>query len=61
MTITYKTNAATTTKSMTEWFFGKEVVRKLTATALRMNKKTGKTEVRFWQDGTGYLTIRIAA
>ena len=28
MTITYKTNAATTTKSMTEWFFGKEVVEK---------------------------------
>ena len=54
MTITYKTNAATTTKSMTEWFFGKEVVRNLTASALRMNKKTGKTEFRFWQDGTGY-------
>ena len=61
MTITYKTNAATTTKSMTEWFFGKEVVRNLTASALRMNKKTGKKEFRFWQDGTGYLTIRIAA
>ena len=61
MTITYKTNAATTTKSMTEWFFGKEVVKNLTASALRMNKKTGKTEFRFWQDGTGYLTIRIAA
>ena len=61
MTITYKTNAATTTKSMTEWFFGKETVRNLTESALRMNKKTGAKEFRFWQGGTGYLTIRIGA
>jgi hypothetical protein len=43
---TYKTNHATTTKSMT-------------AKAKRENKKTGKTEFRFWQDGTGYLTIQL--
>jgi hypothetical protein len=31
----------------------------MTAKAKRENKKTGKTEFRFWQDGTGYLTITL--
>ena len=44
---TYKTNHATTTKSMTEWYFGKAFVASM------------KTEFRFWQDGTGYLTIQL--
>lgn len=56
---TYKTNHATTTKSLTEWYFGKTFVASMTAKAKRENKKTGKTEFRFWQDGTGYLTITL--
>ena len=56
---TYKTNHATTTKNMTEWYFGKAFVASMTAKAKRESKKTGKTEFRFWQDGTGYLTIQL--
>lgn len=59
MTITYKTNAAYTTKSMTEWYFGKAFVKAATNAALKQNAKTGKTEYRAWQDGTGYLTVII--
>ena len=59
MTITYKTNHACTSKSMTEWYFGKQTVANHTATTKRMHKKSGETEFRFWQDGTGYLTIRV--
>ncbi len=55
--ITYKTNHATTTKSMTEWYFGKAFVSSMTAKARLESKKTGKTEFRFWKEGTGYLTI----
>lgn len=58
--MTFKTNSSLTTKSMTEWYFGKKFVAEKTAEAKRMNKKTGKTEFRFWQDGTGYLTIKLA-
>ena len=57
--MTYKTNHSQTTKSLTEWYFGKSFVAAKTAEAKRMNKKTGKTEFRFWQDGTGYLTISL--
>lgn len=56
MTITYKTNAAYTTKSLTEWYFGKNFVRKATNEAI----KSGKREYRTWQNGTGYLTVCIA-
>lgn len=59
MTITYKTNHVETTKSLTEWYFGKQTVTRHTAAAKRMHEKTGETEFRFWQDGTGYLTIRV--
>lgn len=59
MEITYKTNGCITTKSMTEWYFGKKFVETLTASAQRMNEKSGETTFKFWQDGTGYLTIEI--
>ena len=58
-TMTYYTNHAATTKSMTEWYFGKTFTKTATAKAAREHKRTGKTEFRFWQDGTGYLTIRF--
>ena len=54
---TYKINHAVTTKSLTEWFFGKTFVTSMTVKAKRESKKTGQKEFRFWQDGTGYLTI----
>lgn len=59
MNITYKTNGATTTKSMTEWYFGKTFVKNLTASAMQMHEKSGKTEFKFWQNGTGYMTVCI--
>ena len=59
MKITYKTNSSVTTKSLTEWFFGRKAVANLTASALRMNKRTGKTSFRFWQNGAGWLGIEI--
>ena len=43
MTITYKTNHACTSKSLTEWYFGKQTVANLTATAKRMHKKSGES------------------
>lgn len=60
MTITYKTNAAYTTKSLTEWYFGKAFVKTATNEAIKQNAKTGKTEFKTWQDGTGYLTVCLA-
>ena len=57
--MTYKTNHSQTTKSTTEWYFGKKFLVAKTAEAKRLNKKTGETEFRFWQDGTGFLTIQI--
>ena len=57
--ITYETNHAITTKSLTEWYFGKTFVSSMTAKAMRENKRTGQTEFRFWKDGTGYLSIWI--
>jgi hypothetical protein len=41
---TYKTNHAITTKSMTEWYFGKTFVANMTGKAMRENKKPGKNE-----------------
>ena len=57
--ITYETNRAATTKSLTELYFGKAFVSSMTAKARRESRRTGRTEFRFWKDGTGYLTIRI--
>ena len=59
MTITYKTNGWETTKSLTEWYFGKDFVSRMTAKAKRENKKTGEASFRFFQAGTGFLTIEI--
>lgn len=57
--ITYKTNSAVTTKSMTEWYFGKKYVSSMTRMAQEDQKKTGKSEYRFFQAGTGFLTIKF--
>ena len=60
MNITYKTNHAKTSRSLTEWYFGKQTVASLTASAMRMHKKNGETEFRFWQEGTGFLTVIVS-
>ena len=52
--MTYYTNHAMTTKSLTEWYFGKKFVARAEATL----KASGKKEIKVWQDGTGYLTIK---
>ncbi len=59
MTITYKTNGWDTTKSLTEWYFGKAFVASMTRKAKAENRKTGETKFRFFQAGTGFLTIEI--
>lgn len=59
MEITYRTNGVCTTKSLTEWYFGKTFVKNLTASAMQMYKKSGKTEFRYCQNGTGYMTVCI--
>lgn len=55
MEITYKTNHAYTSKHIAEWYFGKRFV----AEAEAKLKASGKNEIKVWQDGTGYLTIKI--
>lgn len=60
MKINYYTNGKLTTKSLTEWFFGKKTVENITASAIRQYHTTKKSSFKFWQDGTGYLTIEIA-
>lgn len=59
MQIAYKTNGVATTKSMTEWYFGTKFVKSMTASAVQMHKESGKAEFKFWQNGTGYITINI--
>ena len=59
MKITYYTNGSMTTKSLTEWFFGKKAVEDFTTSALNQHKATKQTTFKFWQDGTGYLTVQI--
>ncbi|MBO4393132.1 MAG: hypothetical protein J5800_02200 [Spirochaetales bacterium] len=49
----FRTNAAETTRSLAEWFFGKAFV----ARCIRETEKSGCKEKKFWQDGTGYLTV----
>ena len=58
-TILYRVNGTPTTKSSAEWFFGKTFVSNLTASAQRMKKASGETTFKFWQDGTGFLTIEL--
>lgn len=59
MSTIYRVNGIVTTRSAAEWFFGKTFVSNLTASAQRMNKASGETTFKFWQDGTGYLTIEL--
>lgn len=59
MSITYKTNGATTTKSMAAWYFGQGFVENSTADAIRQHDVSGKVEFKFWQNGTGYMTVCI--
>ena len=57
--MTYKTNHSQTTKSLAEWYFGKKFVAAKIAEARRRNRRNGETEFRFWQEGTGCLTIQL--
>ena len=59
MKFTYKTNGAETTKSLTEWYFGKKFVSGWTDTLKKLNASDGRKEIKVWQTGTGYLTITI--
>ncbi len=59
MQITYKTNGVITTASLTEWYFGKKFVKNMTTDAMAIHEATGKAEHKYWQAGTGYLTIVI--
>lgn len=59
MEITYYTNHVMTTKSMTEWYFGKKFVKNTTEAATLLSEVTKQREFKYWQDGTGYLTIKI--
>lgn len=55
MEIIYYTNHAMTTKSLTEWYFGKKFV----ANTLKTLQATGKKEIKVFQPDTGFLTIKI--
>lgn len=57
--ILYRVNGVLTTKSDAEWFFGKTFVANLTASAQRESQMSGETTFKYWQDGTGFLTIEI--
>ena len=59
MRIIYRTNEIMTTASMTEWYFGKKFVSNATRTAKAAFVKDGKQSMKFWQNGTGYLTVEI--
>ena len=55
--MTFKTNSAETTRRMTEWYFGRKFVEAKVAEAQKESRKNGQKTFRFWQEGTGYLTI----
>ena len=55
--MTFKTNSAETTRKMTEWYFGRKFVEAKVAEAQKESRKNGQKTFRFWQEGTGYLTI----
>lgn len=57
--LNYKTNASYTEYALTAWYFGEAFTNECSAEAKRQYRKTGKTSFRFWQEGTGYLTIEI--
>ena len=55
--MTFKTNSAETTRRMTDWYFGRKFVEAKVTEAQKESKKNGQKTFRFWQEGTGYLTI----
>jgi len=59
MEFEYYTNHSITTKSLTEWYFGKKFVKAAADKLVKLNKVDGRKELKVWQDGTGYLTIKI--
>lgn len=59
MRIIYKTNGVLTTESLAEWYFGKKFLANKTEIAKAAYEKSGKCSMKFWQSGTGYLTIEI--
>lgn len=59
MEFTYYTNHAMTTKSLTEWYFGKKFVKAWTESLQKLNATSGQKEIKIFQQGTGFLTIKI--
>lgn len=59
MKINYMINGVCTTKSLTEWYCGKDILKRLTDAAVRSYKRSGKNKTKIWLEGTGYLTILI--
>jgi hypothetical protein len=55
----YKVNGSYSTKSLTEWFFGKKFVREAEKKLRTMNKLDGTETIKIWQNGTGFLTIEL--
>ena len=56
MNITYITNHASTSKSLTEWYFGKQFVNK----TIEQLMSSGMKSIKVFQPGTGFLTIKIS-
>lgn len=59
MKLTYYTNHAVTSKSLTEWYFGKKFVEAAINNLKKLNNSRGQREIKVWQSGTGYLTVKI--
>lgn len=59
MEITYKTNGVVINESLAEWYFGKKFLASKTEIAKAAYEKSGKCSMKFWQSGTGYLTIEV--
>lgn len=59
MQITYLVNGIPTTKSLTEWYFGKKFVTAHTKQAVTASVAGEKNSIKVWQNGTGYMTIEI--
>ena len=53
----FMTNGAETTRSLTEFYFGKRFVARKIVESEKQARQTGEKQFRFWQNGTGYLTI----
>lgn len=59
MKINYMINGVYTSKSLTEWYIGAKVLKRLTDSTVRAFNKTGLTKNKFWLEGTGWLTIIV--